>query len=503
MNKWEKLISKKISSFSSPQGSIQVVPLYVGAESQAIRIQCRSIYIGQNREIDPLFKFYTNHSEIGVNQRELLNEGFYSVIRHKIKHLYAVFFFDSEQVFRGRWDPAFEEWKIISKSFSSPGFINRPLPVGEWKAYVLIYPHQIGKLGFELVVESSSEEPHSLERSTHFQLDDLDQQVEDNESAQWMVGELHEHSARSAEALPPEEVIRTYRDLGYQFIALTDHDIPPLDLLSEPPSIGLIRGQEIRSFNGHALLLGTKELLAWHVFDDAFELHDLIHQTHMQGGLFCALHPFAFTLDEEKVSWQWNGEMWASVDLIELWPGRWKSRFPEILKGLDFWDSLLDQGIRIYATCGKGSAVHMDHSIVESLPKTIIYSQGTSETHLLSALKQGRFYSSIEPAVNYWIESQQGKAMIGDELRLPVGEPYLMFLDVSLMDRSGFLKIKTNEGIYCEMPLSSTRETHIKFMETAKMGITWFRVEIYQYGRPLDELAAITNPIFIRGIVSY
>lgn len=93
--------------------------------------------------------------------------------------------------------------------------------------------------------------------------------------------------------------------------------------------------------------------------------------------------------------------------------------------------------------------------------------------------------------------------MIGDELRLPVGEPYLMFLDVSLMDRSGFVKIKTNEGIYCEMPLSSTRETHIKFMETTKMGITWFRVEIYQYGRPLDELAAITNPIFIRGIVSY
>lgn len=36
-------------------------------------------------------------------------------------------------------------------------------------------------------------------------------------------GNLHTHSDRSDGALPPEEVVRRYRDAGYDFVAVTDH----------------------------------------------------------------------------------------------------------------------------------------------------------------------------------------------------------------------------------------------------------------------------------------
>jgi predicted metal-dependent phosphoesterase TrpH len=39
-------------------------------------------------------------------------------------------------------------------------------------------------------------------------------------------GNIHTHSTRSDGALPPEEVVRRYRDSGYDFLCLSDHFVP-------------------------------------------------------------------------------------------------------------------------------------------------------------------------------------------------------------------------------------------------------------------------------------
>jgi len=113
-------------------------------------------------------------------------------------------------------------------------------------------------------------------------------------------------------------------------------------------------------------------------------------------------------------------------------------------------------------------------------------------------LKQGHFYATIEPALALRLESEYGEVLMGDEMKIPVDEPFLLQVDVSRIER-GYLKIKTNEGIYCQMPVSSTHETHLKLYERARPGVQWFRLELYRFGQPLDELLAFGNPVFVRG----
>ena len=51
--------------------------------------------------------------------------------------------------------------------------------------------------------------------------------VEDRDESQGRIplkGALHTHTTKSDGKLPPEEVLRVYRDLDFDFIALTDHD---------------------------------------------------------------------------------------------------------------------------------------------------------------------------------------------------------------------------------------------------------------------------------------
>lgn len=45
------------------------------------------------------------------------------------------------------------------------------------------------------------------------------------EDGAWYKGNLHAHSTNSDGDLPPEEVIKAYRDRGYHFLSLTDHNI--------------------------------------------------------------------------------------------------------------------------------------------------------------------------------------------------------------------------------------------------------------------------------------
>ena len=41
----------------------------------------------------------------------------------------------------------------------------------------------------------------------------------------WYKGNLHTHTTDSDGECPPEEVVRRYRERGYDFIAITDHHL--------------------------------------------------------------------------------------------------------------------------------------------------------------------------------------------------------------------------------------------------------------------------------------
>ncbi len=498
MMQWHSLIVETIdcSRFSRP--AIQELKFDVPHEAQIIRIICSVLSPAQTltEEMEPPFEEYLNHPTINEKQKESAQSSAAEIFEYKKSRWGAIHLFDSKQNFRGRWDPSFHDWKYLSSDDSSNGFVaGKPIP-GQWTA-LLIVSENIHK-PFEIKFQAEWS-PEKHEKTIKLSIANrIPKQIP--EETRWYIGELHEHTSRSVGALAVETTIHQYEALGYQFLALTDHDLPPLE--HPAAQLEIITGQEIETFYGHATLLGNRKQIHWHRNGIPKPLSDIILETHESGGLFCIAHPFSLLHNNNVTAWHSSEMEWQYVDLLEIWSGCWKERFPEILKTLDCWDSLLNQGYKIIGVSGKGAKGGICQELVEQLPKLLVFADSTAETDILSALKQGRCYATVEPAVNFWLESAHGGAMIGDELRLPAGEACLLRLEISCINPGGFLRMKTNEGVYCEMPLSSVRDTQLKLIEKASPGIRWFRLEIYRYGRPLDELLAFTNPVFIRGITS-
>src|SRR5688500_5239843 len=76
----------------------------------------------------------------------------------------------------------------------------------------------------------------------------------------WLRGNIHTHSTRSDGHLPVEEVLRRYADMGYDFLALTDHDVVSNYRDLDAHGMVLIQGNEITRGAPHMLDIGATQL---------------------------------------------------------------------------------------------------------------------------------------------------------------------------------------------------------------------------------------------------
>ncbi|MBI1390053.1 MAG: hypothetical protein GC154_16550 [bacterium] len=465
-----------------------------------LRVRCEIACDGSgDSSIIAAFDRYIAHPDVTPEQADLIREPFSRAYLDSALAGTGLFFFDGAGAFRGRWDASFDGWKLIESDYASEGFRPGPIEPGVWRVSAS-FPRSHHAIAALIRVEASST---LAPREPSIHLYAIDETFpEEEDPSQWRIGELAADTGRSRGALSVIETLSAFSCLGYGFAALADADQPPLASFTVDPGLSVIRAQRLRTFDGDAIALGAREWISWRDENSVKTLAHLARETHLNEGLFCVSQPFSPRQCGEFSPWIARLEEWAMVDLLEIWLGVWDQRFPEIMNAFDLWDELLSLGLRIYGTCGKGPSGPPDEESASAWPKTVVYAQGASETALLSALKEGRFYSTVEPAVALWTESESGGAMMGDEMRLPVGAPYWLRLTVSQMQRGGYLVIKTDQGIFCQTPYSTRHETSLKFIMTAESEPHWIRVEIYQYGRPLDRLLAFTNPIFVRGMLS-
>jgi hypothetical protein len=76
----------------------------------------------------------------------------------------------------------------------------------------------------------------------------------------WFRGNLHTHTTNSDGDSPPDEVVAWYRDAGYDFLALTDHDFLtlPRDHAAAAGRMVLVHGEEITAGDVHVNALGIR-----------------------------------------------------------------------------------------------------------------------------------------------------------------------------------------------------------------------------------------------------
>jgi hypothetical protein len=223
------------------------------------------------------------------------------------------------------------------------------------------------------------------------------------DASQFQRGNLHTHSTRSDGRQPPEEVAGWYRDHGYQFLVLSEHDvlIDDEDLATmEAPGFVMIPGEEISDLGDdkpvHVLALCIDEQIpSGHFPDTRTALLDAVTAVRRGGGWPVVNHPnFKWALTTSDVAalpGDYALEIWSGhPDVNTLGNGVRPSH--EAL-----WDELLARGRHVNAV-----AVDDTHTLVWENPMSATPGHGwvetfggeTSRRAICAALAAGQYYAS-------------------------------------------------------------------------------------------------------------
>jgi len=216
-------------------------------------------------------------------------------------------------------------------------------------------------------------------------------------------GNIHTHTTRSDGRQSPLEVATWYRDHGYQFLAITDHDVL-VDTAEvgdvETPGFVLISGEEITSVGNekpvHVLGLCIERFIPSGRFDSALEaLREGIAAVRAQNGFAVANHPnfsWAFGLaDLTRLTGSYGLEVWSGH------PASHSSGDATRPSHLALWDELLTRGRHVTAV-----AVDDEHTLVatgaagDALPG-LAWVETFGEIGrgpICEALRRGRLYAS-------------------------------------------------------------------------------------------------------------
>lgn len=214
-------------------------------------------------------------------------------------------------------------------------------------------------------------------------------------------GNLHTHTTHSDGMLPPEDVIRTYRDLGYDFLAITDHflqkfDFPITDTRAfSDKDFTLLLGAEI-----HAPRTEMCDL--WHLvavglpYDFAPTAPDedapaLARRAKEAGAFVGIAHPAWYSLSLADAE-----TLVASTHSVEIY-NHTCHLMHDKGHGAYLLDGLLDKGYRLTAyACDDAHFKTTDHGggWIE------LKAESNSPEHILEALKQGHFYSTQGPRID-------------------------------------------------------------------------------------------------------
>lgn len=222
----------------------------------------------------------------------------------------------------------------------------------------------------------------------------------------WFRGNLHTHTTNSDGDSDPDVVVAWYRDAGYDFLVITDHDFItlPSDYASIAGRMLLVTGEEVTAGSIHVNGLGIRELVdpRLAVSGSARDtLQENVNAVREAGGVPTVNHP--------NFRWQLRPD-----DLLAL---RGCALFevhnagPET-NGLgrpghpsheELWDLVLSAGKRFFGVAVDDAHHFRSWGRPYSNPGrawVMVESDGLAETALLDAIDSGRFYASTGVAIH-------------------------------------------------------------------------------------------------------
>ncbi|MDM7921796.1 MAG: CehA/McbA family metallohydrolase [Pyrinomonadaceae bacterium] len=222
----------------------------------------------------------------------------------------------------------------------------------------------------------------------------------------WYRGNTHTHTFNSDGDWPPDDVAKWYRQAGYQFLFITDHeyitDVEPLNSVIGKPGVFLvISGQEVtdrfESKPYHINGLGIPKVVRPNGLNGAVEtLQKNIDDVRAAGGVPQLNHPnFGWALTANDILRLKNVrlmEVYNAHPLVNNMGGGGSASTEQI------WDDLLSGGMVIYGIADDDAHTYTrPGDTTKALPgQAWIYVRAAELTRdaILKALDNGDFYGS-------------------------------------------------------------------------------------------------------------
>jgi hypothetical protein len=329
----------------------------------------------------------------------------------------------------------------------------------------------------------------------------------------WIACELHSHTFHSDGRQTLLELANGAKALGFDCIALTDHNtmtgLSDKESVEHETGISIISGMEWTTFHGHMVTIGLTEFVDWRS-EGPGDIHRGIAGVHAHGGIAGMAHPFRIGSPIcTGCFWEFEIQDWNDLDYIEVWSGTFPSIKTDNTRAFRLWTDKLNEGYRITATSGRDW--HTQESTDEPVSVTYLEVDDGNEpmtVKAVRALAAGKATVTIGPHLTIYLLTDTASYGIGNTvLQQEQSHLYKVNVGIDLFARQGIwnfrephytLKIMGNTGILGEYTVSIEQpDCEIRISGD---GLMWIRAELWGNVRGVRALIAFTNAIYFENV---
>ena len=299
--------------------------------------------------------------------------------------------------------------------------------------------------------------------------------------------ELHSHTVHSDGDYTVNDLLDKAKDRSLDVLCITDHNTT--SALQEIPDNGdllVVKGQELTTYFGHLLLIGSLEdNVVWYALDKD-NIDELIQQKHSQQ-LVGIAHPFEVGNPIcTGCRFEYNNKFIKEFDFIEV-INHVDMNSQHNKEAINWYKELLNNGIRIALT--SGSDWHRDENF--PYPNLYVSVNNKDENQVLQAIRSGNSYISNVNHSEFRIDID-GQSILGEDIldqQIKDIEITMSSEDQQSMNR---YILSTNLGEFNLKKLSTY--SLLKVLKEIVVGLEWFMLEGYLH----EQLVMLTNPVFIK-----
>lgn len=227
------------------------------------------------------------------------------------------------------------------------------------------------------------------------------------QTGRWFKGNLHSHTTRTDGMCPPDQQIRDYASHGYDFLAITDHNVIDSHRPSQEPPLCLVPGWErdIRHASDNTACIHLVGLLSTPAQEtpvrevrryDCLEVPDqqLIDEMRADGQFVILAHPRWSRMTPDDVL------ALTGFDAIEVFNTGCERLMHAGHAGL-YWDLLLQSGRRVW-----GIACDDTHGKTRKSDRfggwVMVRTECCEPAQILAAMRKGTYYLSQGPQILDW-----------------------------------------------------------------------------------------------------